>query len=586
MLLCALVLIQAAPITDETIVSIPGLGSVQGSYVHDRTVIQWLGIPFAAPPVGTLRFAEPKPPSPWGDQILQATQIKPGCPQNCTIMKLACPAVTSEDCLYLNVWAPASLVHSSPKLKHASPPTQKTQKTQSTTDSVLQAFSDSFIPLNLFQEDIKHTTPPPAEVVKPSAPVFVFIHGGMFTLGHSGTALLNGSVIAEKGVVVVTFNYRLGALGFLSYNDIGGNFGFMDQVHALQWVQANIHAFGGDPSSVTLGGQSAGASSVALHMTSEQSDGLFHRVILESPLLGLPLFTQQQASSEIGGDFAYHLGCTQTEAAALRECLQNASVADIVEAQSYAINQVASVRKLFGSPYFSSLILPWAPVINQMITDHPLHLLRQGMWRKTPVIAGFTKDEFASFTPTLVPEFGRYSYSALIYAYFGLRASNRILETYPASDELVDQRTVVSSLTRDMFVACPLRMFTNNNTFPAYLYRFDHVFNDSRLWAEYSEYCAHYACHSSEMAAVFAGRDGVKLTDGVLTEDETVDADHLHRYFVRFIKTGNPNDEVDFQWPKSVGPGPYLRMDTPFTVTPTGVDNNKCDLWDDIGYFW
>jgi carboxylesterase type B len=504
-------------------------------------------------------------------------------------MKSACPATTSENCLYLNIWVPSRALGN--KLEGQRLPVQSKISTSSSTSlnpampaapstpkkskKASHNFESAYIPLDLVQ------TESPSTAVYP---VYVFIHGGMFTLGHAGSGLMNGSAIASSGVVVVTFNYRLGALGFLSYNDIAGNFGFQDQLFALQWVQSHIHAFSGNAHEVTLGGQSAGANSVALHMTTPDSEGLFHQVILESPLLGLPLFTQQQASYELGSEFAYRLGCTNAETAV--ECLRNASTADILAAQSGSGLQISTVRKLFGSPYFSSLILPWAPVVGNIIQDQPLNLIRSGQCRRMPAIAGFTKDEFASFTPSLVPELGRYSYSALVYAYFGLHVSSRVLDTYPASDELPDQRRVVSDVTRDMFVACPLRTITVNNTFPAYLYRFDHVYSDSRLWAEYSQYCADYACHSSEVAAVFLGKKAADLTEGHLTPDEAMGADLLHRYFVRFIRTGDPNGHNDFPWAKSVGSGPYLQMDLPLSLTPEGVEGSKCDMWDDIGYFW
>jgi len=577
----------ATPVTsntsDETIVSISGLGQVQGLLIDDGNVVQFLGIPFASPPVGALRFEETKPKAPW-NSIWDATQIRPGCPQNCTLMRSACPEVTSEDCLYLNIWAPSRKLLNTLKFKHESvsavsvtskvlPPKKKSIKMK---EAALKVFEDSYIPLNLVQSDIvRHFG---------HAPVYVFIHGGMFTLGHAGTGILNATAIANSGLVVVTFNYRLGALGFLAHNNISGNFGIQDQLFVLKWVQENIHTFGGDSRAVTLGGQSAGANSVAIHITNPDNEGLFQRATLESPLLGLPMFTQQQASYELGSDFVDRLGCTS--ATSIADCLRNSSITDILDAQAASAQQISSVRKLFGSPYFSSLVIPWAPVVGNVIVDQPLTMIREGRWKKVPIIAGFTKDEFASFTPTLVPELGKYSYSALVYAYFGLHVSSRVLETYPASDDLPDQRNVLSEVTRDMFVACPLRSITVNNTFPAYLYRFDHVFKDSRMWSEYSSYCANYACHSSEVAAVFLGKGAANLTEGVLTEAEETGAEELHRYFVRFIKTGDPNDGLSFPWPRSVGSGPYLRLEMPFTLTPEGVEHQRCDLWDDIGYFW
>eukprot|EP00300_Choanocystis_sp_HF-7_P030098 c38857_g1_i1.p1 GENE.c38857_g1_i1~~c38857_g1_i1.p1 ORF type:complete len:587 (-),score=76.30 c38857_g1_i1:551-2311(-) len=557
---------------DETIVQIES-GLVQGTRVG--MILQFLGIPYASPPTNELRFANPTLAKPW-EGVLKADKLPPACPQNCTLMKLACPELISEDCLFLNIWTPSQ----SQRIANARTERKPSFSGFSGDPMRSRPFQDSYIPVDLLQETTNSSKH------QELLPVFVFIHGGMFLLSHSGVPILNGSRISEKGAVVVTFNYRLGALGFLSSGNVSGNFGFFDQHFVLQWVKQNIARFGGDPNRVTLGGQSAGAMSVAVHMVSPLSEGLFHRAILQSPLMGLPLLTQEQSSYELGRDFIEKLGCDS--AVSTVECLRNASIPDILAAQALDFANLRVVRKLYGSPYFASLILPWAPVISaDVVPDQPLNLVRTGKWNKVPVIAGFTKDEVASFVPLIIPELGKYSYEALIYAYFGLRVSSQILSVYPATDG-IDQRKVLAEVVRDMFIACPLRMTTQNNSFPAYLYRFDHVMSDGRLWAEYQDLCSHYACHSSELAIVFAGQTAPALTqtDGVLTAEETQGAEDLHNYWARFIVSSDPNGDGAFLWPRSGGNGPYLVVDTPLSLDAQGVNQDRCNLWDSIGYFW
>ena len=195
-------------------------------------------IPYAAPPVGDLRFSAPKEPSPWND-TLQATEDPPGCPQECIMGGRFCPLNTTEDCLYLNV----------------------------------------FTPLNPNNESLV---------------VMIFIHGGGFIQGYGGGWMYNGTNMAyNNDVIVVTINYRLGILGSLydpDYN-LTGNFAYLDQKLAVKWVYNNIEAFGGNKSRITLFGESAGGSSMACHIMDrtnvENPDSvLFQRVIMESDPLG------------------------------------------------------------------------------------------------------------------------------------------------------------------------------------------------------------------------------------------------------------------------------------------------------------
>src|SRR5215471_18727919 len=207
-------------------------GKVSG--VVANGIVSFRGIPFAAPPVGELRWKAPQPLKPWIG-VKQATRFGPSCVQDETIARIlgATPEM-SEDCLYLNVWTPA------------------------------KAASDNL-------------------------PVMVWIYGGGFVGGQTSVPLYDGTKLAEKGVVVVSVAYRLGAFGFLAHPELSkesrkgsGNYGLQDQIAGLKWVQANIAKFGGDPNKVTIFGESAGGMSVSMLAASPLAEGLFQRAISES----------------------------------------------------------------------------------------------------------------------------------------------------------------------------------------------------------------------------------------------------------------------------------------------------------------
>jgi para-nitrobenzyl esterase len=219
-------------------------GAVLGVTANGSSVTSFKGIPYAAPPVGDLRWKEPQPPAPWKD-IRNADKFSPGCPQPKSgpfgpwsaeyIALSAIEGGASEDCLYLNVWTAASKAGE-------------------------------------------------------KRPVFVWIHGGGFMSGSGDVPVYDGEGLASKGLVMVTINYRLGVLGFLAHPDLtkesprhaSGNYALMDMIAALEWVRKNIAGFGGDPGNVTIAGQSAGAFAVNYLVASPLAKGLFQRAIAES----------------------------------------------------------------------------------------------------------------------------------------------------------------------------------------------------------------------------------------------------------------------------------------------------------------
>ena len=249
-------------------------GTVRGQAVADTD--EFLGIPYGAPPVGALRWQPPRPAAPWRG-VRPATSYAPHCPQSPSTFG---QASTSEDCLYLNVFTPAT----------------------STARNL---------------------------------PVMVWVHGGSLLTGESND--YNPAELVRHGVVVVTINYRLGALGFLADAALAsrrggpsGNYGLMDQQAALRWVQRNIRGFGGDPGDVTLFGESAGGLSTLAQLASPGARGLFQRAIVES---GTYQLTQQPlAAAEAAGQaFAAKAGCASTASAKnTAACLRGLPVSTIL----------------------------------------------------------------------------------------------------------------------------------------------------------------------------------------------------------------------------------------------------------------
>ncbi|RYI20053.1 MAG: carboxylesterase family protein, partial [Acetobacteraceae bacterium] len=244
-----------------------GSGAVSGT--RHESVAAWRGLPYARPPVGDLRWRDPRPPEPWTG-VRAAAAFARACPQTGTSMPGEPASPTGEDCLYLNVWAPEGAAAG-------------------------------------------------------SLPVIVWIPGGGLTNGSTSIPLYDGERLARRGVVVVTVAYRLGVLGFLAHPELtaesgqggSGNYGLMDQIAALEWVRDNIAVFGGDPARVTVAGQSAGATSVSILMASPRAAGLFQRAIGQSgglfePVELAPRYLLANAETE-GAEYAASLGVVSLE---------------------------------------------------------------------------------------------------------------------------------------------------------------------------------------------------------------------------------------------------------------------------------
>ncbi|HLZ71990.1 MAG TPA: carboxylesterase/lipase family protein [Dehalococcoidia bacterium] len=310
-------------------------GRLQGN--EENGVQVWKGVPFAAAPVGALRYRPPQPPAAWSG-VRQATAFSPTAPQlpsplNNLFGREQQPS--SEDCLYLNVWSPAA-------------------------DGATR-------------------------------PVLVWIHGGAFTGGSGSTPWYDGAAFARNGdVVVVTINYRLGLLGFLHLAELGGesfastgNLGILDQVAALRWVHENIAAFGGDPDNVTVFGESAGGMSVGTLLGTPSAKGLFHKAILQSG--AAHNVRGAEAATQIAREALKTLEVEARNVAALREL----SVEQILAGQAkLAISSAASGGGLFAQPVVDGTALP----------RQPLAAVASGSAAGVPLLIGTNLDEMKLFS--------------------------------------------------------------------------------------------------------------------------------------------------------------------------------------------
>jgi bile salt-stimulated lipase len=325
---------------DERPVVITSLGKIRGylKTSHDgRKFSAFEGVPFAKPPIGSRRFEEPEPPEPWSG-VLEANN-----PTECAQTGMMQPNVVQgdEDCLHINVYVPRENVNPQEKLD-----------------------------------------------------VVVHIHGGAYMYGN-GTMYSRPEFLMDRDVIFVTFNYRLGILGFLSTEDdvVPGNNGLKDQVMALRWVQNHIASFGGNPGSVTLTGLSAGGSSVHFHYFSEMSKGLFHRGLSQSGV-ALNSFSLQEDALTKAQRLADAVGCPSIPTQALVDCLKQRHHTQILE----------KVPLFFGYSFLP--FAPFAPVVEKgskpFLSEHPYSLLTKGKINDVPWISSNTAHE--GIFPTMLFE--------------------------------------------------------------------------------------------------------------------------------------------------------------------------------------
>ncbi|MBK6914018.1 MAG: carboxylesterase family protein [Ignavibacteriales bacterium] len=461
-------------------------GIIRG--VTDGNVDSFKGIPYAAPPMGAYRWRPPQPVNPWLG-VRDASQYGSSCaqatwPRDTTKIR----ENSSEDCLFLNVWKPSD----------------------ATPESKL--------------------------------PVMVWIHGGAFVFGSGDQDELSDVQFAKQGVILVTFNYRLGRLGFFAFPSLSdeypdepkGNYAYMDQIAALRWVQQNIAAFGGDPKNVTIFGESAGGVSVHSLLTIPTANGLFQKAIIQSGggrdgvLTGRPIREDNidkhypVSAETIGINFARRHSIEGTDVDALAK-LRSLRVEEIVDGGYENDGQGAL-------PTYSGPTLD-----GKLVEETAESIYDAGRQPKVPIIIGSNSAE--------VPAgFVNANSKDELLAWFG-NLKNEAIKVYDP-DSTIDFAKMLTMVNSDKVWGEPAR-FTANAFFkkgaPAYLYLFSYVS------ASMQQYMRFGAAHGSEIPYVFNNlrdRNGIIVT----TKDQEV-AKMMNTYWVNFAKTGDPNGNGLPKWP-------------------------------------
>jgi len=472
-------------------------GIVAGKHLPSG-VTAYLGLPYAAPPVRALRWRPPAPVRPW-DGVFNADRFAPECIQNLRAKEINHyfgEEATSEDCLYLNVW-----------------------------------------------------TPPGAKADQ-ARPVIVWIYGGAFSVGSSAMANYGGEALAGKGAIYVSFNYRLGALGFMAHPDLAaedahhasGAYGYLDQIAALAWVQRNIARFGGDPKRVTIMGQSAGSISVFDLQASPLAKGLFHRVVGMSGGPGL-------AAPGAGG--ADLLSRAQAEAVGLRlqAALKAPTLAEMRRLPADRIlaaqNDCQAGRCEGGGP-----ALPWPSIDGHVLPDAPLRLFAEGRQSDVPTLVGFTHDE--SWTP-LRATTDLAGYRETARKLYGDRAE-AFLALYPATTD-AQAAVMARTAARDGGMASVMRRWARaqaaTGKASVYVYGFarPHPYTPGITFADLDPATAG-AYHTSEVPYFLQTLDSLNLfrrTRDWKAEDRRL-SDTLADSLIAFAATGDPSTAAA-PWP-------------------------------------
>ncbi|KAM4833433.1 pyrethroid hydrolase Ces2e-like [Thomomys bottae] len=497
-------------------------GQVRGSLVHlkdlDVGVHTFLGIPFAKPPVGPLRFAPPEPPEPWSG-VRDGTSYPAMCLQNTDMMNmvktfnLSVPRFSmSEDCLYLNIYSPASAQEGS------------------------------------------------------NLPVMVWIHGGALVVGSA--SVTDGSrLAATEDVVVVAIQYRLGVPGYFSTGDqhATGNWGYLDQVAALRWVQKNIAHFGGNPNRVTIFGVSAGGTSVSSHVVSPMSQGLFHGAIMESGVALLPDLIS--SSSEAVSSVVVNLsGCELMDSEALVNCLR-----DKREEEMLAITKTFKV-------------IP-AVVDGVFLPRHPMELLASADFHPVPSIIGVNTDEYGWILPVIwgmqdtIKGINRTTLPAVMQNSVGLmnlpaECADLLMQEYMGDTE--DPHTLQAQfqdmMGDFMFVVPALQVaqFQRSHA-PVYFYEFQHPYG-------FKDFRPHHvrADHGDEIAFVFGS--SFYGSPAGFSEEEELLSRRMMKYWANFARNGNPNSEDLLHWPMFDQNEHYLQLDI-HPAVGQGLKASRLKFW-------
>jgi para-nitrobenzyl esterase len=516
-----------------------GDGPVQGH--AEGAVSAFLGIPYARPPVGPLRWAPPQKPAPWTSTLDAATYGKRCAQVANTTLQTA--ASTDEDCLYLNVWTP--------------------------------------------------------DATASKLPVMIWIHGGgnvggsasdPLPFGDGGQSLYSGAALSGNGVVVVSLNYRLGIFGFFAHPSLasegskGGNQGLWDQRFAMQWVQDNVAKFGGDPANVTIFGESAGSLDVCMHVASPQTPALFERAVSES---GGCTTRQPTLSDNQPGVLAVasQLGCPGAAPSDDGGALDGAAPSDAgVTDGSLACLRNLPVQALLDAAQGDGgmgLGGTFSPVVDgDFFADQPRTLYGSGKIAKTPYILGSNNDEGTIFEYAATPVTDQAGLTAALTAQYGDAGAAIALLYPPSSFDGGAPNPYQAALTRvvgDATLVCSTydsALLAANQGVDVYTYNFDLPLEFPSTVGPGPGEIDLGAAHGSELPYVF----GTSPLFATNTGEGTV-SKLMERYWTRFAAAGDPNGGSDLTWPK-FSAASNERMQ--FTLQPSVVSNFRaaeCTFW-------
>lgn len=517
-------------------------GKVLGKYVSLEGFAQplalFLGVPFAKPPLGSLRFKPPQPAEPW-HYVKNTTSYPPICSQDLknnevlsnlfSIRKEHIPFTASEDCLYLNIYTPADLSK------------------------------------------------------KSRLPVMVWIHGGGLVMG--GASTYDGQVLAaHENVVVVTIQYRLGIWGFFSTGDehSPGNWGHLDQVAALRWVQENIANFGGNPGSVTIFGESAGGQSVSVLVLSPLTKNLFHRAISQSGVALLSGLFKKDVKT-LAQRIAVIAGCKTTTSAVIVQCLRQKSEEELLELM-LKLNFLS--LDFVGDPRESQVFTPTV-VDGVLLPKMPEEILAEKKFNTVPYLLGVNKQEFSWLLPVLI----RLPFSedkmddktavSLLWKSYGLTnvteemASVAVERYLGRTDDPVVKKDLFLDLMGDVIFVVPCvntARYHRDTGAPTYLYEFQYspsFVSDMRPKTVIGD-------HGDELFSVF----GVPFLKGASSE-ETQLSKMMMKLWANFARNGNPNGEGLPHWPAYDQQEGYLQIGVPTQVAHK-LKDDKIAFWTEL----
>lgn len=494
-------------------------GPIQGfrQVILNSTIHSFLGIPFAEPPVGALRFRKPFPIKPW-TEVKECFELPPRCIQD--------GVVSQEDCLYLNVWTPS---------------------------------------LDANQ----------------SLDVMVYFHGGIFLYERPLIQRDLRYMAALGNVVLVKMNYRLGAFGFLNANDheVPGNMGIHDQILALNWVRQNIHTFGGNPDKITAFGSSAGAMSIGLLITSPVAGNLFRRAILQSGSPCVSIISRDNNSLDLADELASQTGCAMGNMSVLNHpkqivaCLRRVTVDIILHVQGQLFRKLLAFLPVFGDDLLPVNVLValqkgmFSRNVNVMIGVTPdegstiLSTASPRFFQRESHRVVSKSELFSTCNRTFLHSFSKSALRKIYWKYLGLLGHTNYLTL----------RSAISNCIADYFMICPAHIFAEGlqkRGVEVYFYQFDYRTKNSVQppWMG--------VIHTAELYYLF----GEPFSTSWYTDKERQFSRDMVRIWTTFAKTGKPPPE--FNWPRYRWNRPkFLRLNPHGFLPGEGPRDEWCKLW-------